>query len=108
MVRRHRNLRAGVAHDRTKTQQQITYVILRVEEGESLMQEKITITLPQNVRTALEVVLAEEGKSANDLISQAIAEYLFFRELRLLQEKLTAKAQRRGIFSEEDVFEQVS
>ena len=72
------------------------------------MQEKITLTLPRNIRSALDVVLAEEGKSANDLISQAIAEYLFFRELHLLQERLTAKAQQRGIFSEEDVFEQVS
>ena len=72
------------------------------------MQEKITITLPQNIRSALDVILAKEGKSANDLISQALAEYLFFRELRLLQEQLTAKAQRRGIFNEEDVFEQVS
>ena len=72
------------------------------------MQEKITITLPENVRSALEVVLAEEGKSANAIISQAIAEYLFFRELHLLQEQLTAQAQRRGIFSEDDVFEQVS
>lgn len=72
------------------------------------MQEKITITLPKNIRSALDVILAKEGKSANDLISQALAEYLFFRELRLLQEQLTAKAQRRGIFSEEDIFEQVS
>ena len=72
------------------------------------MQEKITITLPQDVRSALDIILAEEGKSANDLISQAIAEYLFFRELRLLQEQLMAKAQRRGIISEDDVFEQVS
>ncbi|MBM3181447.1 MAG: hypothetical protein FJZ86_13985 [Chloroflexi bacterium] len=72
------------------------------------MQEKITITLPQNIRSALDVVLTQEGKSANDLISQAIAEYLFFRELRLLQERLTAKAQLRGIFSEEEVFDQVS
>jgi len=72
------------------------------------MQEKITITLPQNIRSALDVILAKEGKSANDLISQALAEYLFFRELRLLQERLTAKAQLRGIFNEEDVFKQVS
>jgi len=72
------------------------------------MQEKITITLPQNIRSALDAVLAEEGKSANDFISQAIAEYIFFRELRLLQERLTAKAQMRGIFNEEDIFNLVS
>jgi len=72
------------------------------------MQEKITIKLPQNIRSALDAVLAEEGKSANDFISQAIAEYLFFRELRLLQERLTAKAQMRGIFNEEEIFNLVS
>jgi hypothetical protein len=79
-----------------------------MEPGEFPMQEKITLMLPQNIRSALEVVLAEEGKSANDLISQAVAEYLFFREFRLLQERLTAKAQRRGILSEDDILEQVS
>jgi metal-responsive CopG/Arc/MetJ family transcriptional regulator len=72
------------------------------------MQERITLTLPSNIRSALDVVLVEEGKSANDLINQAIAEYLFFREFHLLQERLTAKAQQRGITSEDDIFEQVS
>jgi metal-responsive CopG/Arc/MetJ family transcriptional regulator len=72
------------------------------------MQEKIIISLPRNIRSALDVVLVEEGKSANELISQAVAEYLFFRDLHLLQERLTTKAQQRGIFSEEDVFEQIS
>lgn len=72
------------------------------------MQDTITIKLPRNIRSALETVVAEEGKSANDLINQAVAEYLFFRELHLLQERLIAKAQQRGIFNEDDVFEQAS
>lgn len=83
-------------------------VILLHEEREHPMQEKITIALPQKIRSALDAVLAEEGKSANDLIGQAVADYLFFRELRLLQERLTAKAQMRGIFNEEEIFNLVS
>jgi len=72
------------------------------------MQAKLTITLPQDIRSALENVLHEEDRTPNDLIGQAVADYLFFRELRLLRERLTAKAQAKGILTEQDVFERVS
>jgi metal-responsive CopG/Arc/MetJ family transcriptional regulator len=72
------------------------------------MPETITITLPEEIRLALDDVLQKEGISPNDLISEAIKEYLFFRRLRLLRERMIAKAQAQGIDAEQDVFERVS
>lgn len=72
------------------------------------MPETITITLPEEIRLALDDVLQKEGISANELISKAIKEYLFVRRLRLLRERMIAKAQAQGVETEQDVFERVS
>ncbi|MFN4218355.1 MAG: hypothetical protein ACK4HB_03635 [Candidatus Bipolaricaulia bacterium] len=72
------------------------------------MPETITITLPEEIRLALDDVLQKEGISPNELISKAIKEYLFFRRLRLLRERMIAKAQAQGVETEQDVFKRVS
>jgi len=72
------------------------------------MQEPITINLPKEVRSALDDVTSREGISPDDLISEAIKEYLFFRRLRSLRERMIAKAQMQGIYTDQDVFNRVS
>lgn len=72
------------------------------------MQETISVNLPEDIRSALERALREEGISPEDLIGKAVDEYLFFRRLRLLRERMTAKARAQGIRSEQDVFDRVS
>lgn len=72
------------------------------------MAETITITLPREIRSALEEVIQKEGLSSNDIIIKAIKEYLFFRRLRLLQERMVVKAQAQGVHTEQDVFDRVS
>lgn len=72
------------------------------------MQETITVNLPKEVRSALDDVTSKEGISPDDLISEAIKEYLFFRRLRSLRERMIAKAQMQGIYTDQDVFNRVS
>ncbi|MBC7226646.1 MAG: ribbon-helix-helix protein, CopG family [Thermoflexales bacterium] len=72
------------------------------------MAEVITVTLPKEVQVALEEVVEKEGVSLNAIVTEALREYLFFRRLRLLRERMVAQAQARGIRTEEDVFRQVS
>lgn len=72
------------------------------------MQETITITLPQEIQSALDMVTHQEGISPDEVIGKAITEYLFFRRLRLLRERLIAKAQTQGIHTDQDVFDRVS
>lgn len=72
------------------------------------MPQTITVTLSEEIQLALDDVLQKEGISLNDLIGEAIKEYLFFRRLRLLRERMIAKAQAQGITTEQAVFERVS
>ena len=72
------------------------------------MAETITITLPQEIRSALEEATRKEGLSSNEIISEAIKEYFFFRRLRLLRERMIVTAQAQGIYTEQDVFDRVS
>ena len=72
------------------------------------MRKNITVSLPQKIRLALDEITNEEGVSTNDLVCEAVTEYLFFRRLRLLRERMIAKAQSKGIYTDQDVFDQVS
>jgi hypothetical protein len=72
------------------------------------MRENIVVNLPQKIRLALDEITSEEGVSIDDLVCEAVTEYLFFRRLRLLRERMIAKAQLKGIYKDQDVFDQVS
>lgn len=72
------------------------------------MENTMTITLPTKVKSILENIIQEEGISPNELISAAIEEYLFFRQLRILRERMIAKAQAQGIYTDQDVFDLIS
>ena len=72
------------------------------------MQETITITLPDDLRKALDEAACREGLPSNELISEALKEYLYFRRLRSLRERMITKAKEQGICTDQDVFDQVS
>ncbi len=72
------------------------------------MQAPINLSLPKETRAALEELTRTEGLPVEDVINEAVKQYLFFRKLTLLRERLSAKAQARGISNEKDVFNLVS
>jgi hypothetical protein len=72
------------------------------------MQEKITIALPEQTRNALDDVTRQDRVDVTQVVTRAIEEYLFFRRLRLLQDRMTSQARARGVLSEQDVFDTVS
>ena len=72
------------------------------------MQETITVNLPQDIRYALEEALQESKQSPNDVVCQALRNYLFIRKFRQLHEHMSSKAQAQGIYTDEDVFDRLS
>jgi hypothetical protein len=56
----------------------------------------------------LEDLTRKEGVQVEDVINEAVRQYLFFRKLTLLRERLSARARAMGISSEEDVFNLIS
>lgn len=73
-----------------------------------MIQETISITLPAEVKPVMDDIMRKEGVSSSELVSKAIKEYLFFRQFRLLRERMIPKAQEQGIYTDQDVFDVVS
>ena len=72
------------------------------------MRATITVSLPDEIKTALDEAVREAGKSRSELTCEALRDYLFIRKFRLLREHMTSKAQAEGIYTDQDVFDRVS
>lgn len=72
------------------------------------MQATIHVSLSKEVRAALEELTRKEGVEVEEVINEAVKQYLFFRRLTLLRERLSARARKLGVFSEQDVFNLIS
>jgi predicted transcriptional regulator len=70
--------------------------------------ESITITLPPELRSALDEAARQEGLSAQAFVGRAVRDQIFVHRFRLLRERLTAKALQQGIETDEDVFKRAS
>ena len=55
------------------------------------MSQIITISLPDETRTALDDAANEEGLSENALVEKAVSDYLFIRRFRNLRERLMSQ-----------------
>ncbi len=69
------------------------------------MSQMITISLPDETRTALDDAANEEGLSENALVEKALSDYLFIRRFRNLRERLTSQGKD---LTDQDVFDLVS
>lgn len=72
------------------------------------MRDTVTLSLPPELRSRLDRLASAEGVSRSDLLRESLRDLLWSRELRALRRRLEAKARRRGIFSDEDVFDRIS
>jgi len=72
------------------------------------VRKTITLSLPAELRSELDWIASEDGVSRSDVIRESLRDFLFLREFRALRQRLSRKARRRGIFSDEDVFDRVS
>ena len=72
------------------------------------MRSTITVSIPQDVRKELDRVSDAEGVSRSDIVRESVRDYLFVRQFRALRKDLVPKAARRGIHTDQDVFDRVS
>ena len=70
------------------------------------MTDVITITLSPKNRAALEALGKQER--VDDIINQALRDYIFIRRFRDLRARMVKDIGKRGIRSDDDVFKQVS
>jgi hypothetical protein len=72
------------------------------------MQESITVHLSGELKLALDELTRSAGTSPDELVCEALKQYLFVRRFRSLRERMTSKAQSQGILTDQDVFDRVS
>ena len=72
------------------------------------MRSVLSISLPEKTSSELEKFAKSTGRSKSDIVKESINLYLWEAEFRKMQRRLSAKAKRRGIVNEEDVFKAVS
>lgn len=72
------------------------------------MIQPITITLPADVKQALDELSQEEGVSTEVVVGRAVKQHVFLRQFRSLRERMSAKAKNQGIVTDQDVFDRVS
>jgi len=72
------------------------------------MQESITILVPSELKLALDEITRTAGASPDELVGEAIKQYLFVRRFRTLRERMEPNARMQGVFTDQDVFDRVS
>ena len=68
------------------------------------MRQAITISLPEAVKETLDAIASEEHVNRSDVVREALRRYFATREFQRLRGIMTAEAEKRGIFTDEDVF----
>jgi predicted DNA-binding protein len=72
------------------------------------MRSVLSISLPEKTSSELEKFAKSTGRSKSDIVKESINLYLWEAQFRKMQRRLSAKAKKRGIVSDEDVFKAVS
>lgn len=64
--------------------------------------------MPQKLRAELDNLAEEDGVSRSGLVRESLRDYLFIRRFRALRKTMVSKASANGIYTDQDVFDQVS
>jgi len=72
------------------------------------MRSTITVSLPAKLKKELDRVSDVEGLSRSDIVRESVCDYLFVRQFRALRRTMVPKAAERGVYTDQDVFNQVS
>lgn len=72
------------------------------------MRESISVSLPPELKEELDRMKEEEGLSRSDLVREAVREYVFVHRFRSLRQELMAYAEAKGVYTDDEVFREVS
>jgi predicted transcriptional regulator len=72
------------------------------------MSTTLTITLPPKMKTELDRIAKRENLKKSDIVRSALGRYMARQEFWAIREALVPEAQKKGIYSDEDVFKLMS
>ncbi len=72
------------------------------------MRTVISVSFPEKLASELEKVAEETGRTKSEIIKEALRAYLWEERFRKIKKKVIAKAKKKGIVTDEDVFKVIS
>ena len=72
------------------------------------MRATLTVSLPQDLSRALDEVAAASGRSRSQIVQESLRRQLASEQFHSLRRQLLPKARAAGIYTDEDVFREVS
>jgi len=72
------------------------------------MRESLSISLPPELKREVDRYSDARGVTRSDVVREALREYLFVQRFRALREEFLAYGEAAGLYSDEDVFREVS
>ncbi len=72
------------------------------------MEATFTVTLTDELKSALDDIVRQENLSPDEVIGEAVKQYLFFKRYRAWRERMIPQAEAQGVYSDQDVFDRVS
>lgn len=72
------------------------------------MRETIQISLPGSLRTRLDQMVETAQITRNEVVSEALRQYLQREEFQRLRRVMIPHAQAQGVYTDEDVFRRIS
>lgn len=72
------------------------------------MRTVVSISLPKDIASELKKVAKEGSRSKSGIIKEALREYLWETRFIRLRKIMSSKAEKKGILTDEDIFEVIS
>ena len=68
----------------------------------------ITISIPSRLKAQLDRLSRRQQQNKSEIVRDALRQYFARTEFRALREKMIPRAQKQGIYTDDDVFKLVS
>jgi metal-responsive CopG/Arc/MetJ family transcriptional regulator len=72
------------------------------------MRDTITISIPKEFKKQIDEIVYKEGLSRSVIVRESLADYLWEHRFRGIRKRMMKKAAKKGIFTDQDVFDRVS
>jgi CopG family transcriptional regulator/antitoxin EndoAI len=72
------------------------------------MRESVTISLPASLKKKLDQATKRGHVNRSDIVREALRQYFALQEFRIIRERAVAEAEARGVFTDEDIFKEIS
>ncbi len=72
------------------------------------MEHVITINIQDDMKKQIDEISKIKNKTVNDLITESIAKFIKVERFNRIRETVVPYAEKQSIYTDEDVFEQIS